>query len=94
MVLEVQLRDIIPSYKSGERAREIDDDPRFHALVLFSSIYTIGPTKERHFYDDIGLQTLEDLEAYAAYRSSDEASNRALRLALSYREDFKKRSVL
>ncbi|KAG8907262.1 hypothetical protein FRB99_004956 [Tulasnella sp. 403] len=71
-------------------ARSIDSTPRFHALGTFSSIYSIGPTKARHLYDDLGCQSLEDLEAYAEQLPDDEPATHALRSGLQYREDFEK----
>lgn len=42
-------------------ARGIAADPRFQALSQFSSIYTIGPTTARYYYDDLGVTTIEDV---------------------------------
>lgn len=42
-------------------ARGIAADPRFQALSQFSSIYTIGPTTARYYYDDLGITSLEDV---------------------------------
>ncbi|KAG8893664.1 hypothetical protein FRC00_010197, partial [Tulasnella sp. 408] len=71
-------------------ARGIAADPRFQALSQFSSIYTIGPTTARYYYDDLGITTLEDLEAYAESLPDDQPAAINLRAALGYREDFAK----
>lgn len=72
-------------------AREIDASQRFQALAVFSSIYSIGPTKARYFYDDVGLHSLDDLEAYAEQLPDEEPMTKSLRVALGYREDFEKK---
>jgi len=47
-------------------------------------------TTARHFYDDLGIFTLDDLEAYAEQLPNEEASAYNLKLALLRREDFAK----
>lgn len=44
-------------------ARRISASPRFQALSTFSSVYGIGPNTARKLHA-LGLQTLDDLEAY------------------------------
>ena len=44
-------------------ARRISASPRFQALSTFSSVYGIGPHTARKLHA-LGLQTLDDLEAY------------------------------
>ncbi|KAG8852939.1 hypothetical protein FRB96_008458 [Tulasnella sp. 330] len=72
-------------------ARKIANSPRFQALSLFSTVYTVGPTTARHFYDDLSIFTLDDLEAYAEQLPEDEPSSYNLRTALHHREDFAKK---
>lgn len=69
-------------------ARGIAADPRFQALSQFSSIYTIGPTTARYYYDDLGITTIEDLEAYAESLPDGQPAAINLRAALGYRHDF------
>lgn len=90
-------------------ARKVANSPRFQALSLFSTVYTVGPTTgtwssyplmneltgnrctARHFYDDLSIFTLDDLEAYAEQLPEDEPSSYNLRTALHHREDFAKK---
>ncbi|KAG8889306.1 hypothetical protein FRB98_004923 [Tulasnella sp. 332] len=65
-------------------ARKIANSPRFQALSLFSTVYTVGPTTGVIF-------TLDDLEAYAEQLPEDEPSSYNLRTALHHREDFAKK---
>jgi hypothetical protein len=89
------------------RAEAILSTPRYHALVLFTTIYGIGPFNARKLYD-IGLRDIEDLERYfdAPYRSAeikygvddaaagaDSGQQMTINVALSLREDLAQKSA-
>lgn len=46
--------------------------------------------KARHYYDDLGIFTLEDLEAWTEQLPDDEPSAYNLKVAIQHREDFAK----
>ncbi|KAG8932614.1 hypothetical protein FRC02_000864 [Tulasnella sp. 418] len=69
-----------------EEAERVKRLRRTQALLLFSSVYSIGPTTARHLYDDIGLHSLSDLQDYA--NSLNTPQGEILRLALGIREDL------
>lgn len=60
--------------ETGEIAESLDilSSDRFHALELFSSIFTIGTAKARELYDDYGCRTLDDVSEYYALKEAAE----------------------
>lgn len=60
--------------ETGQIAESLDilTSDRFHALELFSSIFTIGTAKSRELYDDYGCRTLDDVSEYYALKEAAE----------------------